>query len=459
MRAVRDRPNIVLVNCDDLGYGDLGCYGSRVNNSPVLDEMASAGIRFTDFYMASSVCSPSRGAMLTGCYPGRIGFDQFDGGAGVLFPGYATGLHQDEITIADVLRGQGYATKLVGKWHCGDQPEFLPTRHGFDSYYGLPYSNDMGRQAGGKGKYPPLPLLRDEQIIQLQPEQAGLTERYVEEAVRFIRDHREQPFFLYFAHMYVHLPIYTQKPFLDASRNGEYGGAVACIDWAMSVLLFELRQLGIDRNTLVVFTSDNGSRGDHGGSNAPLRGRKGSTWEGGQRVPCIMYWPGAIPGGQTCQELVCSMDFLPTFARFAGTTEPSDRIIDGRDIRDLVFGVPGARSPHDSFFYYSRSRLEAVRSGRWKLHVAKRGEEMLELYDLESDIGESSSVTHEHPEVVKDLLAKLEACRIDLGDSRTGMVGRNRRPAGWAENPVTLTLNDIEEYPYIALEYDLSDRG
>ena len=239
-RMARDegqRPNIILINCDDLGYGDLGCYGSTINSTPALDRMAREGMRFTDFYMASPVCSPSRGAMMTGCYPPRIGFGAFEGRL-VLFPGHAVGLNPEEITVARLLSDAGYATKLVGKWHCGDQPEFLPTRHGFDSYYGIPYSNDMGRQREDD-TWPPLPLVRDEDVIQQQPDQAALTERYVEESVRFIRDNRDRPFFLYLAHMHVHLPIYPSARFMRESRNGRYGGAVACVDWATDVLLHE----------------------------------------------------------------------------------------------------------------------------------------------------------------------------------------------------------------------------
>jgi len=459
MRNPQDRPNIVLINCDDLGYGDLGCYGSSVNKTPALDRMAAEGIRFTDFYMASPVCSPSRGAMMTGCYPPRIGFGLFEG-AKVLFPGHAVGMSSDEITVASILKDQGYATKIVGKWHCGDQPEFLPTRHGFDSYYGLPYSNDMGRQAGrNEDRCPPLPLLRDEEVIQAQPDQASLTERYVEESVRFIRQKKEQPFFLYLAHMYVHLPIYVQDRFMRESENGRYGAAVQTIDWSVDVILHELQRLGLDDNTLVIFTADNGSRNhDEGGSNAPLRGTKAQTWEGGQRVACIMRWPAAIPSGTVSSEVVTSMDFMPTLAALAGSSAPTDRIIDGKDIRDLVTGKPGAQSPHEAFFYYWGDSLEAVRSGRWKLHVRKRDEEMLELYDLVDDIGETTNVAEQHPEVVAELQAKLTACREDLGDNTQGIAGRNRRPSGKVENPKPLTEYDAS-HPYVISMYDLTDVG
>ena len=307
--------------------------------------MAAEGMRFTDFYMASPLCSPSRGAMMTGCYPRRIGFGTFEG-LGVLFPGQGVGLNPDEITIAEILKGQGYATKIVGKWHCGDQPEFLPTRHGFDSYYGLPYSNDMGIQASNLFRpMPPLPLLRDEEVIEEQPDQASLTERYVEESVRFIREHRDRPFFLYFAHMHVHLPHYVAWRFLKTAINGPYGAAVECIDWSVGVLMHELKRLGLDERTLVIFTSDNGSRGDRGGSNQPLKGGKFNTWEGGLRVPCIMRWPGTIPAGTVSSEIVTSMDFLPTLARLAGAEPPADRIIDGKDVAALMTGEAGRRQP------------------------------------------------------------------------------------------------------------------
>ncbi len=463
MRKSTDKPNIILMNCDDLGFGDLACTGHPQHRTPYLDRMASEGTRFTDFYQGSPICSPSRGAMLTGCYPRRIGFDTFEG-RGVLFPGQGVGLNPSEITFASLLKRQGYATQIIGKWHCGDQPAFLPTRHGFDAYYGIPFSNDMGRQVG-REQTPPLPLLRDEKVIEEQPDQAGVTARYVEEAVRFIRAHRDEPFLLYFAHMYVHLPIYVQERFRAESQNGSYGAAVACIDWAMGVLLDALRELGLDQNTIVMFTSDNGSRCDYGPSNGSLHGRKGTCWEGGQRVPFLVRWPGQVAAGAVCSEVVTGMDLLPTFARLAGAKIPDDRTIDGRDIVPLLRGEAAARSPHRAFYYYILDSLNAVRAGRWKLHVSRRkgwGEpgaaNLCELYDLQSDPGETVDVAERHPEVVRELQALADAARADLGDAVTNSPGADHRPIGRVDNPKPLTAFDPEHPYYIAL-YDLKEIG
>ena len=459
-----ERPNIILVNCDDLGYGDLGCYGSKNHGTPALDRMAAEGMRFTDFYMAAACCSPSRSAMMTGCYPQRIGLEAgYE--VGVLRPGEPIGLNPDEITVADLLKQQGYATKIIGKWHCGDQPPFLPTRHGFDSYYGIPYSNDMGRSPG-LPHMPPLPLLRDEAVVEAQPDQASITERYTEEAVRFIREHREGPFFLYFAHMYVHGPIYVPERFLKQSRDGKYGAAVEHIDFVACVLFYELERLGLDRNTLVVFTSDNGANRKRAplGSNRPLRGFKGSAWEGGLRVPCLMRWPGVIPASSVCSEITTAMDFLPTFARLADTEAPTDRMIDGKDIHSLMTAKPGAESPYDAFFYYGGNTLRAMRMGDWKLHLTRpkvtddpdfAEEDLREgmLFNLCEDIGESADVAGAYPEIVKQMVARAEYCREDLGDQATGAKGKNRRPVGWVDDPKPLTVYD-PTHPYMKAMYD-----
>ena len=449
------KPNIILINCDDLGYGDLGCYGSTLNQTPHVDRLAAEGMRFTDFYMASAVCSPSRCAMLTGCYPPRIGCGDFDGSP-VLFPGFATGLNPEEATLAERLKQAGYATKLVGKWHCGDQPEFLPTRHGFDSYYGLPYSNDMGLQKVRPNAKVPLPLLRDEDVIQQQPDQAGLTERYVEESVRFLREQREGPFFLYFAHMHVHLPFLVAQRFLDQAANGPYGAAVECIDWALGALLKELEELGIEDETMIVFTSDNGSRvQDEGGSNGPLRGTKTECWEGGIRLPCIVRWPGKVPAGTVRETIFRSIDFLPTFCALAGAPPP-EKPIDGLDFSQVLTGET-EKSPVDHFFYYWQHELLAVRQGDWKLWVRRGGrggtEAVDELYNLREDIGETSNVIDAHPDVVERLRALLDEARAELGDTATDTTGRGVRPIGRVENPKTLCQYD-PTHPYMIAEYD-----
>ena len=458
-----EKPNIILINCDDLGYGDLGCYGSKLNETPHLDKMAQEGMLFTDFYMASCVCSPSRGAMMTGCYPPRIGFGDFDGGA-VLFPGSRNGLNPDEETIASTLKRSGYRTKHVGKWHCGDQKEFLPTNFGFDEYYGLPYSNDMGIQRGTKIEVP-LPLIKDKDVIQEQPDQRGLTERYLQESLSFIRKDPENPFFLYLAHMYVHVPLFVPAHFLKNSKNGGYGGAVACIDWVLGMLEYELEKLGIVENTWIIFTSDNGSRArDEGGSNGELRGRKSTTWDGGFRVPCIMKWPRMIPSATTCSEIVSSIDFLPTLASVIGADLDESRTIDGVNLEPLLRAEFDKSPPRDEFVFYGMNNLCALRAGSWKLHVCrspKNGvwldpEDVEELYNLSLDPGEEKNVAQENPEIVKTLRKRIEYWRQELGDDFSNTEGKNNRASGLVSDPRPLTTFD-ESHPYMVAYYDLSD--
>jgi arylsulfatase A len=482
--APGDQPNVILINCDDLGYGDLACYGSELNRTPHLDQMAAEGTRFTDFYATSPVCSPSRAALMTGCYPLRVGFGGSASGGlgGVLFPGWSVGLNPAEITIARLLSEQGYVTKLVGKWHLGDQPEFLPTSHGFDEYYGIPYSNDMGRQIAGDKVHgltpaeieemlrkmglteplvrPPLPLLEDKAVLEAQPDQASLTNRYLEQAVRFIRTNKEQPFFLYLAHMYVHLPIYVQERFKKASQNGDYGAAVECVDWVTGVILAELAELGLDDDTIVIFTSDNGSLAHESGgsgSNAPLRGSKGQTWEGGQRVPCIVRWPGHVSAG-TSDVVGAQIDLYPTLAAICGADVPTERTIDGHDLAG-VLGLEGpALDDKRPFFYQVGPNIEAVRVGPWKLHVLKQGERQDQLYNLVDDIAETTNLAEAEPEIVERLRALIDEVRLDLGNEPAGVVGTGSRPMGKVDNPVTLTDFD-PDHPYFMAEYDLADRG
>lgn len=469
------RPNFVVIFIDDLGYGDIGPFGSETNDTPNLDRMAAEGMRLTSFYVAAPVCTPSRAALMTGSYPRRVGLATGPE-MGVLYPGDAWGLHEDEVTIAEVLREQGYATGCFGKWHLGDQPEFLPTQHGFDTYLGIPYSNDMWpfhrrAQQGGLYNFPPLPLVRDTEIIGEVSDmraQADLCRLFTDEAVNFIRDHQAEPFFVYLPHAFIHHPRAARESFMesagearesidwtaitssspwhcDAHGDCAPGSASADawsdltvrrtraqieeVDWSVGRILDTLRELGLAEETLVVFTSDNG--GSRGSSNAPLRGRKGTTWEGGMREPTVAWWPGTVPESSVSAEIVTSMDLLPTFANLGGGEPPQDRILDGRDVSDILLGRPGAKSPHNAFYYYWQHELRAVRSGRWKL-IRDSGE----LYDLEEDIGETRDVATDNPEVVARLRELIEVAAADLGVDRQACP--NCRPEGSIENPRTL---------------------
>jgi arylsulfatase A len=429
-------PNFIVINIDDLGYADIGPYGSKLHRTPHLDRMAAEGRKLTCFY-AAPVCSPSRASLLTGCYPKRVGIPS------VLFPGNAAGLNAEERTLAEHLKDRGYATACVGKWHLGDQPEFLPTRHGFDRYFGIPYSNDMGPAADGarsdlgkplpdpaKGKgraHPPIPLLRDEKVIERVrgEEQTTLVSRYTEEAVKFVRGHADRPFFLYLAHTAVHFPLYPGQAFQGKSKNGLYGDWVEEVDWSVGQVLDAVRELKLADRTLVLFVSDNG--GTPRAVNAPLRGNKASTLEGGMRVPALVWWPGRIPAGTATGEVTGMIDVLPTLVRLAGGTVPSDRTLDGRDAWPLYSGAEGARTAHEVFAFFQGNVLQAVRSGPWKLEV-KSGK----LYNLEADIGEADDAAARHPEAVKrlrDLAARVAA---DLGDADAGP---GCRPPGRVANP------------------------
>jgi len=454
-------PNVILIYVDDLGYGDLGTYGSKKNDTPRLDELAAGGMRFTDYYTASALCTPSRASLLSGCYPGRLNFDLFGEQKQrlVLFPGMADGLHPDEKILPEVLRERGYATGIVGKWHLGDQPEHLPTRHGFDSYFGLPYSNDMAIMPRSK-QYPPLPLLRGEKVIEQQPKQPELIEKYTEESVSFINANKDKPFFLYLAHMHVHLPHYVMDRFVMNSRNGVYGGAVAAVDWSTGVLMEELKKLGLEKNTIIIFTSDNGSRVDkHGGSNGALRGNKAQTWEGGMRVPCIVRWPARIPAGSVCKELVSAMDFYPTLSGLAGVDVSKLPKFDGHDVLALWEGRDGAKMPYEKFYYFQKGALEAVRSGKWKYRVAMEGnKEVKGLYDLDTDIGEATDVSADHEGIVRELQKAMDDMRKKLGDARLKIEGEERRPKVMTPDPKPLTTFD-ENYPYPVPSYLLDEAG
>lgn len=442
-------PNVVLVFCDDLGWGDPGCYGARGYRTPHLDRLARQGTRFTSFYVSQPVCSASRASLLTGCYANRVGIQ------GALGPAQKIGLHPDETTLAEVLKGRGYATAMFGKWHLGRPPELLPTRQGFDEYFGLPYSNDMWPQhpTARPGTYPPLPLLEGERVVEEMPDQRTLTARYTARAVQFIERHRDRPFFLYLAHSMPHVPLFAGDRFAGRSRRGRYGDVIQEIDDSVGQVLAALRRCGIEEETWVIFTSDNGpwlSYGDHAGSAGPLREGKGTVFEGGVRVPCLMRWPGRIPAGRVSDVPWMTIDLLPTIARVVGAPPP-DRPIDGRDAWPLVSGARGAGSPQEAyFFYYHDGQLQAVRSGDWKLllpHTARvlqgrpggRGGKPVEyadlrvgteLYDLRRDPGEKRDLAARHPEVVDRLMVHVARARAELGDSLVKMAGSAGRPPG-----------------------------
>jgi arylsulfatase A-like enzyme len=428
------KPNIVFIFSDDQGYADISCFGSTTIKTPCIDKMAAEGMKLTDFY-AAPVCTPSRTSLMTGCYPQRAGMGA-PGGKNVCYPGQPEGLNPSEITIAKLLKGQGYATACIGKWHLGDQPPFLPTSHGFDYYFGIPFSNNMGNMYG----LPPLPLMQGEKVIEENPKQALLTQRYTEEAIKFIEANKGKPFFVYLPHTMPHNPVAASEKFRGRTTRGAYGDACEEIDWSTGQILDALKQHGLDEKTLVMYVSDNGGPG--GAENTPLRGGKGSTWEGGIRVCAVARWPGKISAGTVCKEIASTMDILPTFARLAGTEAPKDRIIDGIDIWPLLSGQAGAKG-RETFFYYDGDSLQAVRSGKWKLMVVERERKTItrldppRLYDLEKDISETTDVAAQNPEVVKRLQGLIEACRADLGDH--GVPGKNCRPVGYYKDAKTLT--------------------
>ena len=434
-QAAERPPNFVLIFIDDMGYGDIGPFGSTVHRTPHLDRMAAEGMKLTSFY-AAPVCTPSRASLMTGSYPIRNGL-QTGSWHPVLMPGDTQGIHADEITVAEILKEQGYATGIIGKWHLGDQPEFLPNRHGFDYHYGLPYSNDMSPfMPRNPRNHPPLPLIRNGEVIREVPEdQFFLTGSYTEEALRFIEQHQKGPFFLYVPHSMVHVPLYAGDEFRGKSSQGILGDCIEELDWSTGQILGKLEELGLAENTLVLFTSDNGpARGSAG----PLRGRKGSTWEGGMREPTIAWWPGTVPAGTSYDGITSTMDVLPTFAALAGSSAPAGRAIDGHDISSVLKGDLEQPSRYDAFYYYRGYELRAVRSGKWKLHTNG------ELYDLDADIGESSDVSAENSEVVERLEGLLEKARTELGDGPVSpldpgiQLPATARPIGRAGSPKLL---------------------
>ena len=426
------KPNFVVIFCDDLGYGDLACFGHPTIRTPNLDRMAAEGMKWTQFYSASSVCTPSRAALLTGRLPIRSGMCSSK--RRVLFPDSDGGIPGTEVTLAEALKDQGYATAAVGKWHLGHLPAYLPTNNGFDSYFGIPYSNDMDKLASApkyrasnfkpKVEYFNVPLMRDTQIIERPADQTTITRRYAEEGINFIKQHKESPFFLYLAHSMPHVPLFRSSDFAGKSRRGTYGDVIEEIDWSVGQILQTLRDEGLAENTLVWFTSDNGPWlvfNEIGGSAGLLREGKGSTWEGGQREPTIAWWPGKIPSGRVCHEMGSTMDIYTTCISQAGGSVPSDRIVDGVDLSGTL--LAGQKSPRDTMFFYRGTEIFAVRSGTKKVHYITQtpyvGEKAVKhdpplLYDVEVDPSERFNVAKEHPEEIARINQIVEEHRKSM---------------------------------------------
>lgn len=449
------QPNVIVILADDLGYGDLSCFGADDIATPNIDRMAAEGARFSSFYV-SAVCSPTRAALMTGSHSTRVGI------GGVMFPRNNHGLNPDEITLPELLKGQGYATAIIGKWHLGNEDMFQPLNHGFDTWYGTPSSNSQGFYPTIK-QYAPdcvfrdgysrenilkmdeakCPLIRNNVVIEVPADQTQFTGRYTRETIRFITDNKDKPLFVYLAHNMPHIPLHASEKFVGSSKRGIYGDTIQELDWSAGEILRSLKELGLDKNTLVIFTSDNGPNTATGGSAGPLKGGKGSTLEGGVRVPFVARWPGTIPAGTESDEAITGMDLLPTLTKLAGGTVPDDRVIDGKDISQLLTGKPDAKSPHDAIYYLRGRGVDGIRVGDWKYRVAtdkppkeKRSKRQATsdnkskkvnvetLYNLSEDIGEQTNLIVEHPEVALRLKRQLGTFETDLR--------KNLRPAGVA---------------------------
>lgn len=453
--AAPSPPNVVIIFCDDLGYADIGPFGCTRYATPNLDRLAREGRRFTNFHVSEAVCSASRASLLTGCYNNRIGIFN------ALNPTVRHGLNPDETTLAEIFKQKNYATGMAGKWHLGHLPPFLPVHHGFDEYYGLPYSNDMWPHGMEKKNvvHPPLPLIEGDKVIKADvtaEDQEQLTTRYTERAVDFIKRNHDRPFFFYLAHSMPHVPLYVSDKFKGKSGGGLYGDVIQEIDWSVGQVMDALKSQGIEDNTVLIFTSDNGPwlrYGNHAGSSGPLREGKGTSWEGGTRVPCLMRWPGHIAAGSSGEEMLMTIDLLPTFAGLIGGTLP-DHTIDGRDVLPLILGTPGAKNPHEAYWtYYADNQLQSVHTGdgRWKLvfphtYTTLNGQpggrdgyavpyenkkfEKPQLFDLAADDREMTDVAIAHPEVVVKLEVAAEKARADLGDSLRQRAATNVRPPG-----------------------------
>ncbi len=466
--ANADLPNIVLIFTDDQGYGDVGCFGATDVKTPNMDRLATEGRRFTDFYVAQAVCTASRAALMSGCYSNRVSM------SGALNHTSTVGIHPDELLLPELLKQKGYATAILGKWHLGTVPEFLPLRNGFDEFLGIPYSNDNSKYHPVlHDSMPPLPLYDGDLVIEQDPDQALFTRRFTERAVAFIKAHQSQPFFLYVPHVMPHVPIFASDRFKGNSNRGLYGDVIEELDWSVGRILDALSEQDLDHKTLVIFMSDNGpflSYGDHAGSAGALREGKLTSFEGGVRTPCLMRWPGRIPAATQCAEPATTIDLLPTIAGIVGGKLSKNKI-DGKDIRSLMFADPAAKSPHEALCFYAGGELQAVRSGDWKLHFAhdyltvagppgrngkpsnfenlkpasitqsgiqgiasrhgyKVAHTDLALFDLKTDVGEKTNVAAQHPDIVTRLSKLAEGVRSELGDALTATVGTEIRPAG-----------------------------
>lgn len=466
--AAERAPNVIIFFTDDQGYGDVGCFGSPLK-TPNFDRMATEGMKFTSFYVSQAVCTASRAALMTGSYCNRVGL------FGALNHTSKIGINADEELMPEFLKKRGYATACYGKWHLGIQPQFVATRHGFDEFFGLPYPNDNSKYHPTIRDIPPLPLIEGEKNVALDPDQSQFTQQFTARSIQFIEKNRDKPFFLFLAHVMPHVPIFASERFKGKTGQGTYADVISELDWSMGEIFATLKRLGLDDNTLVIFTSDNGpflSYGNHAGSAGKFRGGKLTTFEGGMRMPCIMRWPGKIPAGKTSDEVITAMDLYPTLAKLSGAPLPKYKI-DGKDIWPLLSGQRGAKSPHEAFYYYGGEELQAVRSGKWKLHfphaylevaaepgrdgkpsnfgkikpqdqtqsglegvASRHGYKVmnlpLSLYDLENDPGETKDVSAQHPAEVKRLEALAEKMRADLGDTLTGKKATGARPPGKA---------------------------
>lgn len=429
-RSKSTSPNFIVIFADDMGYGDVGTFGHPTIKTPNLDRMASEGQKWTNFYVAAPVCTPSRAGLLTGRLPIRTGMCSEK--KRVLFPDSKGGLPENEITIASALKDVGYATACIGKWHLGHLPQFAPNAHGFDFYFGIPYSNDMDRvdepdymevMKKPKTGYFNVPLMRNSEIVERPTDQTTITKRYTEEAVNFIHQNKEKPFFLYMAHSMPHVPLFRSKEFENKSLRGIYGDVIEELDWSVGQILTALKQNGLDENTLVVFTSDNGPWlifDEHGGSAGLLSGGKGGTYEGGMREPTVFWWPGKLKPGVVA-ELGATLDLLPTFCKLANVTLPDDRVYDGYDISPVITGT--GKSPRDVVFYYRDTDVFAVRKGEYKAHFftqseygndERKPEDPPLLYNLNVDPSEKYNIAEQHPEVVDEIKKVLEKHRKTL---------------------------------------------